>query len=111
MHSMQSWLFLYLAIVLEVAGTIALRFSKGMSVLLPSVLTYLLYSTSFYVLSLALKHVPVSIAYAIWAGLGTTAAALIGFLYFREPASALKVVSLVLVVAGVIGLNLSGARH
>jgi small multidrug resistance pump len=108
---MQSWIFLYVAIGLEVAGTVSLKFSKGMTVLVPSVLAYLLYTGSLSSLGVALKNIPVSVAYAIWAGLGSTAVALIGIFYFREPASVLKIVSLLMVVAGLVGLNLSGARH
>ena len=108
---MQSWIFLYVAIGLEVAGTIALKFSKGMTVLVPSVMAYLLYTGSLSSLGIALKQIPVSVAYAIWAGLGSTAVALIGIFYFREPASLLKILSLLMVVTGLVGLNLSGARH
>jgi len=108
---MQSWLFLYAAIGFEVAGTVSLKFSKGMTVLVPSIMSYVLYALSLASLSFALRQIPVSVAYAIWAGFGTTAVALIGIFYFREPANTLRVMSMVLVALGVIGLNLSGARH
>lgn len=109
---MQSWIFLYVAIALEVAGTIALKFSKGMTVILPSALSFVLYIASLSSLSFALRQIPVSVAYAIWAGLGSTAVAVIGIFYFKEPTSMFKILSMVLVVIGVVGLNLSGAaRH
>jgi small multidrug resistance pump len=109
---MQSWIFLYVAIALEVAGTIALKFSAGMSVFIPSALSAVLYMASLSSLSFALKQIPVSVAYAIWAGLGSSAVAVIGIFYFKEPASTLKVISMLMVVIGLVGLNLSGAvRH
>jgi small multidrug resistance pump len=109
---MQSWIFLYVAIALEVAGTIALKFSKGMTVVLPSALSFILYMASLSSLSFALRQIPVSVAYAIWAGLGSTAVAVIGIFYFKEPTSMFKILSMVMVVIGLVGLNLSGAaRH
>src|SRR4051794_5040459 len=103
---MQSWMFLYVAIALEVAGTVALKFSKGMSVFLPSALSFILYTSSLSSLSFALRTIPVSVAYAIWAGLGSTAVAVIGIFYFKEPASMFKIMSMVMVVVGLVGLNL-----
>lgn len=62
-------------------------------------------------LTLCLKKIDVSVAYAVWAGLGTALIAIIGILWFKEPLGALKVISLVLIVGGVVGLNLSGVAH
>ena len=108
---MQSWITLYVAILLEVVGTLALKFSRGMTQPIPTAVSLAAYGLSLGALSIALKQIEVGIAYAIWSGLGTTAVALIGILYFREPATLMKLASLLLVALGVIGLNLAGARH
>ncbi len=108
---MQHWFFLAGAIVLEVAGTTSMKLSEGFTKVVPSVLLFVFYAASFAALTFALKKIEVSVAYAVWSGLGTALIAAIGILYFREAASALKLVSILLIVAGVVGLNLSEARH
>lgn len=106
---MQSWLMLVAAIVLEVAGTTSMKLSDGFTRLLPSVLLAVFYLFSLAALALALKQIDVSIAYAIWAGVGTVLVAVVGILWFQEPVSLLKVGSILLIVAGVVGLHLGGA--
>ncbi|NLW06821.1 MAG: multidrug efflux SMR transporter [Clostridia bacterium] len=101
-----SWFYLLLAIILEVAGTTSAKLSQGFNNLLPTVIMYIMYALSLTTLVFALKKIEVSIAYAIWSGLGTGLIALIGILWFKETASALKLTSLLLIVAGVIGLSL-----
>lgn len=101
-----SWFYLMLAIILEVAGTISAKLSHGFNNLLPSVIMFIMYILSLTSLAFALKKIEVSIAYAIWSGLGTGLIALTGILWFRESASTLKLTSLLLVVLGVIGLSL-----
>lgn len=103
-----SWLYLATAIVLEVAGTTSMKLSEGFTRATPSVLIFVFYALSFGALTLALKRIEISVAYAIWSGVGTALIALIGFVWFREPATALKLVSLALIVAGVLGLHLAG---
>ena len=98
---------LLLAIVFEVFGTTCMKLSEGFSKLLPSILIFVFYAISFTVFTFALKKLDVSIAYAIWAGLGTALITVIGIFWFKEPVNALKMASLVLVVVGVVGLNLS----
>lgn len=107
---MSHWVLLYVAIMLEVAGTTCMKLSNGFKVLVPSIATLLFYWASLAALSYATKHVPISTAYAIWAGLGTTLTALLGTLYFNDPLSTAKIVSLGLVIVGVVGLNLSGGH-
>ena len=97
------------AIVLEVAGTTSMKLSDGFTRLLPSVLLAVFYLFSLAALALALKRIDVSVAYAIWAGVGTVLVAVVGVLWFREPVSLLKVGSILLIVAGVVGLHLGGA--
>lgn len=105
------WLILILAILFENAGTVSMKLSKGFTILLPSLLIPVFYLPSFALLTLALRKIDVSVAYAIWSGLGTASIALIGILWFREPVSALKMVSLILIILGVVGLNLSSGAH
>ena len=100
---------LTLAIAAEVAATVSLRYSEGFSKLLPSAIVVLGYASSFYLLSLILKQLSVGTTYAIWAGAGTAAVAVIGIVALGEPATAIKLASIALIIAGVIGLNLSGA--
>jgi small multidrug resistance pump len=105
------WLFLTAAIVLEVAGTVSMKLSHGFSNALPSVLLFLFYGASFTCLNFALRTIDVSVAYAIWSALGLMLVAAIGILVLRESASALKLASIALIVAGVAGLYTGGARH
>ncbi|MBK5965221.1 hypothetical protein CCR95_14270 [Thiocystis minor] len=108
---MQHWFFLAGAIALEVAGTTAMKLSASFTKLIPSVLLFVFYAASFVALTFALKKIDVSVAYAVWSGVGTALIAAIGILYFREPATALKFISLLLIIAGVVGLLLGGEKH
>ena len=104
------WLFLAGAIAFEVAGTISMKLSEGFTRLVPSVLLFAFYTASFVALTYALKRIEVSVAYAVWAGVGTSLVAMIGILCFRETASALKLISIALIVIGVVGINLAGGK-
>ena len=102
-----SWIILTLAVVLEVAGTTSMKLADGFSRPLPSVAIFVFYGLSFTALVFALKRIELSVAYAIWSGLGTALVAVIAVVWFKEPMGALKLVSLLLIVAGVAGLHLS----
>jgi small multidrug resistance pump len=102
------WLYLALAILSEVAGTTCMKLSAGFTKAWPSLLMWPFYGICFYFLTLALKKVDVSIAYAIWSGLGTALIATIGIIHFREPITLLKIAGLIAIIGGVIVLNLSG---
>ena len=106
-----TWLYLVLAILLEVSGTTCMKLSEGFTRMVPSILLVVFYTLSFGMLTLALKRIDVSVAYAIWSGVGTALIASIGVLWFREPATAMKLISLGLIIMGVVGLNLSGGAH
>ena len=101
------WMYLLLAILTEVAGTIFLKLSDGMTKIVPIILTFALYGISFVFLGLCLKKIDVSVSYAVWSGLGTALITLVGIMYFKEPVSVLKVVSIALIIVGVVGLNLT----
>jgi small multidrug resistance pump len=106
---MKYWLILGLAIGLEVAGTISMKLSDGFSKLVPSILIFVFYAASFAALTFTLKKIEISVAYAVWSGVGTALIATIGILYFKEAATTLKFVSLFLIVAGVVGLKIGSA--
>jgi len=108
---MQYWLYLVIAIVLEVIGTTSMKFSEGFTKIIPSILMFVFYLASLAALTLALKKIDVSVAYAVWAGLGTALIATIGIVYFNESATLLKIISILLIIAGVVGLHLSGAKN
>ena len=108
---MQHWFFLISAIVLEVAGTTAMKFSQGFTKIVPSVLMAVLFLSSLAMLTLALKKFEIGMAYAIWSGLGTVLIAVLGIYLFNETANLMKFLSIILIIAGVVGLHLSGAKH
>ncbi|GAA4556818.1 multidrug efflux SMR transporter [Pseudonocardia xishanensis] len=104
------WFWLAGAILAEVTGTVALRFSEGFSRLWPSVVVVLGYGTAFFSLSQALaRGVPIGVAYGIWAAVGVALIALIGALFLSEPLSWVQVGGIVLVIAGVLALELGRA--
>ncbi|UGV41491.1 multidrug efflux SMR transporter [Methanococcoides orientis] len=102
-----SYVFLFAAILFEVMGTTCMKLSEGFTKTLPSIMIFVFYGVSFTLFTLALKRLEVSLAYAIWSGIGTLSITAIGIFYFDETLTALKVGSIALIVIGVIGLNLS----
>ena len=104
------WLLLLAAIAVEVFATASLPRTDGFS--RPGWTAAVLagYALSIWLLSLVVREIPVSIAYAVWAGLGTAGIAVIGVLFLDEPLTALKAAALLMVVAGVVILNLQGAH-
>lgn len=105
-----AWLYLGLAISTEVAGTVALRFSDGFSRVGPSLVVVVGYALSFLFLSLTLRTLSLGVAYAVWAGVGTAAIALVGMVALGETVTAVKLGSLALIIAGVVGLNAAGGH-
>ena len=106
-----SWLYLFLAILFEILGTTFMKLSNGFSQLMPTIGTTISYITCFILLSFALKSIDMGIAYAIWSAAGLSIIAAIGIVFFHEDISLLKIFSLILIIAGVIGLNLSCKGH
>jgi small multidrug resistance pump len=103
-----SWLYLALAVLTETVGTTFMKLSDGLKKPVFSLLMLALYGLSLGLVTLAIKRIEVSVAYAIWSGAGTALIALVGILGFHESVTALKIVSLVLIVLGVAGLNMGG---
>jgi small multidrug resistance pump len=107
---MLAWIYLAAAIATEVVGTVFLRYTDGFTRPAPSILVLVTYAGSLWLTALALKQLEVSLAYAVWAGVGTAAVAIIGMTMLGESVNALKLASIALVISGVVGLNLSGAN-
>jgi small multidrug resistance pump len=105
---MLSWLYLGAAILLEVSGTVSMKFSDGFSRLAPTVAMFVLYGLSLGAMNMALKQIDVSIVYAVWSGVGTALISTIGIFWFHEPVTTLKMASIFLIIVGVVGLNLKG---
>ena len=104
---MNSWYYLSIAILLESAGTTCMKLSNGFTKVLPSALILVFYVLSLSLFTISLKGIHLNIAYAIWSGLGVALVALIGVLIFKESLSPLKLVSLLWIIIGIIGLNLT----
>lgn len=105
-----AWFLLFIAITFEISGTVSMKLSYGFTRTVPTILMFVFYALGFVPLNLALRQIDISVAYAIWSGIGTAVIAVIGILYFREPTTLIKLISLMLIVFGVIGLNISYGR-
>jgi quaternary ammonium compound-resistance protein SugE len=99
------WIFLFFAGLLEVAWAMGLKQSAGFTRLWPSVFTAVTMAGSMALLGLALRGLPLGTAYAVWTGIGTVGTAIAGMLWLGEPAGALRLASIALIVAGIIGLK------
>lgn len=104
---MFGWIYMILAILFEVAGTTSMKFSEGFTKVWPSIFIFFFYALSYIVLTFALKTIEISNAYAIWSGLGTVLIVTIGILWFNESVSLVKILSIVLIIMGVVGLQLN----
>jgi small multidrug resistance pump len=105
------WVYLVLAILSEVAGTVCMKLSAGFTKTIPSVLMWVFYAVCFAFLALTLKKIDVGVAYAIWSGVGTALIATVGIIYFREPLTMMRAIGLITIIAGVVILNLTGGSH
>lgn len=106
-----AYLFLAMAIFSEVLGTIALKYSEGFTKVIPSLLVVVSYGVCFVGLALALKSLPMSVVYAIWAGVGTALVVVLGQVFFAEPLTYSKALATFLIVAGVVMLNLGESKE
>lgn len=107
-----AWIYLFVAGILEIAWAIGLKYTEGFSRLWPSVITIGAMIASFGLLAQALKTIPVGTGYAVWTGIGAAGTAIIGMLFLGESREVLRIVCIVLIVAGVLGLKLaSTAGH
>lgn len=104
------WIILFVAGVLETGMAVALKASAGFSRPVPSFLFLVFGGASFGLLGLALRTLPVGTAYAVWTGIGAAGTALIGLLYLGEPATAVRLFCIGLIVAGVVGLRFASGH-
>jgi quaternary ammonium compound-resistance protein SugE len=102
-----AWLLILVAGVLETAWAIGLKYSDGFSRVVPSILTVAAMAASIGCLSIALKSLPVGTAYAVWTGIGAAGTAVLGIYLFQEPATAVRLGSIALIVTGIVGLRLT----
>lgn len=104
-----NWIVLLLAGLFEVVWAIGLKYTHGFTRPLPSVITVSAMLASFWLLSLALKTLPLGTAYGVWVGIGTVGAFIAGIVLFGEAITLLRVASVALIVVGLVGLKLSSA--
>lgn len=105
-----TWLYLAIAGLLEIAWAIGLKYTEGWTRLVPSLITGVFMVASFYFLSLAIKALPIGTAYAVWTGIGTVGAAILGMILFDEPRDAIRIACIFLIIAGIAGLKLTSAQ-
>jgi small multidrug resistance pump len=101
------WVLLSFAILSELGGSTCMKLSNGFTNLYASILTFVFWGISFSIFIFVLKHFDLSFVYAIWAGIGILLVSVIGMTYFKEPVSAMKIISILVIVVGVVMLNLS----
>lgn len=106
-----SWVYLFLAGMLEIVWAIGLKYTEGFTRLWPSVITIAVAWLSFYLLALAVKTIPVGTGYAIWTGIGAAGVAILGMILFGEPATIASFLFLALIIVGIVGLKLSAGAH
>jgi small multidrug resistance pump len=106
-----SWIYLVIAIVAEVGGTTSMKLSNGFTHWLPTVTMVLFYLVTFGFMTLAVKKLEISVAYAIWSGLGTVLIVGVGVLWFSESLTVVRIICLALIIGGVVGLQLTGMTH
>lgn len=102
-----AWVYLLVAGVLEIGFAFGLKYSEGFTRLWPTIGMAVSGALSFYLLSVSLKTLPVGTAYAVWTGIGAAGTAVLGILFLSEPSDLFRVLSILLIVAGVVGLQLT----
>jgi quaternary ammonium compound-resistance protein SugE len=102
-----AWLVLFVAGLMEVGWAVGLKYTDGLTRLWPTVGTAAALIASMVLLALAMRTLPLGTAYAVWTGIGTVGTALLGVVLFHEPATALRLVCIALIVAGIVGFKLA----
>lgn len=101
-----AWLYLFFAGLFEIGWAIGLKYTEGFTRPVPTALTVVSMAVSLGLLGLALKHLPVGTAYAVWTGIGTVGTTALGIWLLGEPANVLRLLCIGLIVAGIVGLKL-----
>ena len=104
-----AWLFLVLAGVLEIVWAIGLKHTGGFTRLWPSVITIVAMVASFWLLAQAVVTIPIGTGYAMWTGIGAAGTAILGMVWYGEPATAARLACLLAIVLGIVGLKLTSA--
>jgi quaternary ammonium compound-resistance protein SugE len=105
-----AWIFLMLAGIFEVVWAIGLKYSQGFTRLYPSIVTIVGMLISFYLLSVAIRTLPIGTAYAVWTGIGAVGAVIFGIFFFNEPVNASRIIFLCLILIGIIGLKITSGN-
>ncbi len=106
----RGWVSLLIAGIFEIIWATALKYSRGFSVLTPSILTIVTMLASFYFLSRAFVTIPMGTAYAVWTGIGAVGTAALGIILFAEPRHLARLLCILLIVARIIGLKITAAE-
>lgn len=101
------WLYLIIAIILEVSGTTCMKLSEGFTRIVPTLFIFIFYALSFTFVSLTLKVLPLGLTYAVWSAIGTAAITIIGIFWFGEGINTVKTIALLFIIIGVAGLHFS----
>jgi quaternary ammonium compound-resistance protein SugE len=104
-----AWVVLFIAGLLEIGWAVGLKYTEGFTRPWPTVGTAAALIASMGLLGVALRTLPLGTAYAVWTGIGTVGTAVLGIVLFREPATAMRLVCIALIVAGILGLKLVSA--
>lgn len=101
-----SWLILVVAGILEIGWAVGLKYTEGFTRPVPTALTVGSMVISMFLLGVAVKNLPIGTAYAIWTGIGTVGTAILGIWLFKEPATAIRLLCIALIVGGILGLKM-----
>jgi quaternary ammonium compound-resistance protein SugE len=104
-----AWIYLIIAGIFEIVWSMGLKYSHGFTKLVPSLITIGGMVVSFYLLALATKSLPIGTAYAVWTGIGTLGAVILGIFLFHEPVNILRIIFLCLILIGIIGVKFTSA--
>lgn len=102
-----AWVYLFVAGIFEIGFAMGLKYSEGFSRPLPTVLMVVAGAISFYLLSVAMKSLPVGTAYAVWTGIGAAGTVVLGILFLKESTDLFRMLSILLILVGVVGLRIS----
>jgi quaternary ammonium compound-resistance protein SugE len=100
------WFILFIAGLFEVAWAVGIKYTEGWTRFWPAAFTIVAMIASFYLLSVALRHIPMGTAYAVWTGIGTIGTVVYGIIFFKEPADILRMVCILLIICGIVGLRI-----
>ena len=105
-----AWILLFVAGLFEIGWAVGLKYTEGFTRTWPTVWTAFALVASMALLGLSLRSLPLGTAYAVWTGIGTIGTAVLGIVLFREPATAMRLLCIALILAGIVGLRLAGER-